>query len=532
MKGQTFLGGLNMSLSVSTITKEHTDFILATIHQLELELQPSDSHDEELLRRALFAVRNKFIYFDKYIPVKSLLQITVQDVRPAKVCINFQAEEIQCDCNKMNWCRHKVSVLLALYQHIDSVQEWVAKWRSKKKVSFEDLAKQRTPNSWKMMVQEAFSYYIKANQKIDSNLLTPLMESALTKLMNYIPFEQEWKPIYKLFVEVYALNLLWEYLEQTNSLVKQDHFERFFDQHYETISMSVEEVKGHVHLFATDSFFDELQIMVRTILLNRKGFEDKKIKLYLIFWDKVFTEKKRTIEELTIIEKNSSSELHDVVKNIFYILLKDVERLQMNMKKVKTKEIPVYLYIAQFAFSKKNNICGEIILKAMLPFLHDYIHGHLKQQNRKPFVQSIHLMFEKISLNEEEESMLFSSYGSYGLLPFSNYLLKKKRYEQWIALHQIHPSSISYLETIGLNEVIENEPKSVLPLLHNYAMFEIEQKSRINYKEAALILKKMRTACQKAGKMRFWQEYINQIQNKFKRLKAFQEELEKENILL
>lgn len=522
-----------MSFSVSTIIKENTDFIVTSIQQLELQLQPSNSNDEELVRRAIFAVRNKFITFEKYIPNKSLLQITVQDVRPAKVFINFQEEQFSCDCNKNGWCRHKVSTLLALYQHIDSVQDWLSNWRSKKNVQIEVLASKRTPNSWKRMVQEVFSHFLKSNQNIESNLLTPMMDMILSKLMNCLPFEREWQPIYKLFMEVQALNMIWEHLEKTNTFINTIQFEQFFDNHFETIQRSVQVLAGHSRLFATDVFFDELQNIVRTILLDRKHYEERKIKLYLTFWDKIFIEKKRAMEELNIIKESKPFDIHpNTLMNIFYILLKDVENLQRNLQTLKTKEIPIYFHLAEFSFTRRNDICGEMILKSILPYLHDYIHGHLIQQNRKQFVQHVHSLYENIILTEKEESILFSSYGSYGIHPFSNYLLKMKRYEQWVALHQMYPSSISYLETVGLNEVLEKEPKVVLPLLHFYAMHEIEHKTRLNYKEAAMILKKMKFACHKAGKTNFWNDYINQIQSKFKRLKAFQEELVKENILL
>lgn len=532
MKGQTFLGGCMMSLSVSTLVKENKEFILSSIQQMELKLQSSDNNDD-IVRRAIFAVRNKHIYFDKFTSPKSLLQITVQDVRPAKVFINFQEQTIVCDCQKEGWCRHKVSSLLALYQFIDSVQDWHSNWRMKKNVSLEVLAAKRTPNSWKRMIQDVFSNYLKENQKMNSQLLIALKDLVFTKLMNYVPFEREWKPIYKLFMEVSALNIMWEHLEKTNSIIESRHFEQFFDEQFERIHALVEELKGTTRLFATDAFFDEMQVIIRNILLHRKGYEDRKIKLYCIFWDKIFTEKKRAKEELTILQEsitfNTSAKIYS---NLFYILLNDKESLERNMKIIKANEIPIDLHFANFAFSKNQFSCGEMILKAMLPLLHDYIHGHLEHQNRKQFVQTIHSLYEHLKLNEKEEMMLFSSYGAYGIQPYSNYLFKLKRYEDWIALHQIHPSSISYLESIGLQEVLEENPKAVLPLLHYYAVMEIEQKTRMNYKEAASILKKMKAACQKMGKMNFWTDYIYQLQMKFKRLKAFLEELERENILV
>ena len=101
-----------------------------------------------------------------------------------------------------------------------------------------------------------------------------------------------------------------------------------------------------------------------------------------------------------------------------------------------------------------------------------------------------------------------------------------------MALQQLYPSSIEYLEFYGLKEVVEEAPAVVLPLYHFYAMEEIKQKSRLHYKQAVRIWKKMKTAAKKAGKMNFWEEYIASIRNQYKRLRALQEELEKGNLFI
>ena len=46
----------------------------------------------------------------------------------------------------------------------------------------------------------------------------------------------------------------------------------------------------------------------------------------------------------------------------------------------------------------------------------------------------------------------------------------------------------------GLKDVLQVEPATVLPLYHVYAMAEIAQKSRLNYKQAVRIWKSMRSA--------------------------------------
>src|SRR5690606_15449942 len=112
-----------MVLSVAHIAEEQEKFIRQTLRTIERELHPYVTEDEEIIRRALFAVRNQSVVFHRYVSVFSVLTTTVKDVHPTEVTIDFLSNSITCTCPNNGWCRHKVSVLLSLYQHIDSVQE-------------------------------------------------------------------------------------------------------------------------------------------------------------------------------------------------------------------------------------------------------------------------------------------------------------------------------------------------------------------------------------------------------------------------
>ena len=50
-----------MALSISQLAKEHQAFVLTKLKEAEQGLHPSSTEDEELVRRAVFSVRNKSI---------------------------------------------------------------------------------------------------------------------------------------------------------------------------------------------------------------------------------------------------------------------------------------------------------------------------------------------------------------------------------------------------------------------------------------------------------------------------------------
>lgn len=529
MKGKTFLGANVMVLSVARLAKEQEDFIRDQLKIIELELHPSVTEDEETIRRALFAVRNQSVKFLRYVSVFTLLTTTVQDVRSTEVSINFRDNYITCTCPQKGWCRHKLSVLLSLYQHIDSVQEWASNWRRKKSADLQALANMRTPENWLRMVDEVLKIYLEANENIPSFLYLNIADNTLEKLNKQMPFEREWQPVYRLFMELAVLNKFWIHLEKNDSPVDFEFFQHFFDKRFQSMQNIIPEARKS-RLFATDPFFDEMQSIVRELLLERDGYLSRRMNLYLLFWDEVFVEKRRAMNELQLLQDLDSLHIPEVF-NVFYIILKNYAALQENIDHISADRLELYLGLAKFALSKQDEPSLEIILRAILPHLEQFIEK-IKPVFRSYIIKSIYSLYKNMNLTEDEELMLYASFGRDGVQPYSSYLLKNKRYEEWVALHQMYPSSIAHLENCGLKEVLEEAPEAALPLFHYYAMEEVKQKSRLNYKQAVRIWKKMKSAAKKAGKTNFWSDYIHSIRDQYKRLRALQEELEKGNLLL
>lgn len=523
-----------MGLSISEIARDHQAFILRELEKYEQQLHPSSSEDEELVRRAVFSVRNRSVLFEQFIPFSSVLTATVQDVRAAEVVVDFRRERITCSCPQTQVCRHKVGVLLAMYQYFGSVQDWSSAWRAKKSVQLSTLAEERSPESWQRLVDEVLGHLMKEDRRIESYLISSLVDAARTKLRRHLPFEREWQPLYKLFTEVAMLNTVWTHLNKTNSPVSSDYFEYFVDKTAELISSHITEVESRSKLFATDPFYDALQHMIRTLLVQEKGVPMLRLNLYLLFWEHIFTEHKHIDIELAAFQEMQPVETDiqlEVIPTICYVLLKDEERMQHVLETVGPTNINTFVAIARFAQKQSFPRGAELILKAILPYLAAFIQETLQPMRRQLFTRTVDALYAEVDLTEDEELMLYSAFGKYGIRPFSDYLIRKERFTDWAALHQLYPSSISHLEACGLKIVLKEAPEVTLPLYHHYAMDEVSQKSRLNYKQAVRIWRSMKSAAKKAGKMTFWQDYIQAIRQNYKRLRALQEEIDKSNLL-
>ena len=122
------------------------------------------------------------------------------------------------------------------------------------------------------------------------------------------------------------------------------------------------------------------------------------------------------------------------------------------------------------------------------------------------------------------------------LLPDSLYdylllLLMQNRYREWVDLHLWFQSDPLELEKGELNLVADRDLPSLLPLYHQAAERWILVKNREAYKQSIKILKKLKTHYRKLKQLPRWEQFIEQLSIKYKRLSAFQEELRKGKLL-
>lgn len=523
-----------MSLTFSEIAHAHKEFIQHTLQSFEEQLHPSVEEDTELVTRAMFTVRNHAIKPPYYSTFGQFLVCQIQDVGTTEVSIHFEKKQITCSCQNKDVCRHKLAVILKLSQYFISLQQWLQVWRSKKSLALDSVAAARSPESWQKIADEVLLDSIRGNQPIEPYVLGLLQESVRKKIQRYRPYEQEWQELFNLFMEVAIIKHFLLHATKTKMDLSHHYSQIFLDNTVSRIQRSIDSISKTTQLFATEPFFDSLQQNVRDILLKNKSALSFRLNLYLQFWTKLFTENKRITEELTILEqlKNPDTDVDlDVVQAIFYILLQQKASLIRVVEAMHEENVESYIDVADFLLRKGYIEEATFILKKALPFLQVIVQEMLQPVRRQKFTRKLNHLYEQIQLNDDEELTLYTSFGRYGLEPFSAYLLRNKRYEHWVALHQLYSSSIPYLDQCGLKEVVAHAPETALPLYHYYAMEEIQQKSRQNYKQAVRIWRAMKSAAKKAGKLDYFTDYIEAVQQQFKRLRALQEEINKSNLL-
>ena len=83
----------------------------------------------------------------------------------------------------------------------------------------------------------------------------------------------------------------------------------------------------------------------------------------------------------------------------------------------------------------------------------------------------------------------------------------------------------------ALKDIAAAAPEALIPSYHREISGLVEQKNRSSYKEAVKQLKKLRTLYKKAKKQDVWNRFMEQFSARYKRLRAFQEELKKGKLI-
>lgn len=529
-----------MSISISKIARDHADFIREQLKSFELALDPLEKDDEELVRRAVFSVRNKVIKFEKYNPMTETFFGTVNDVKRTTFEVSFFKGEVQCSC-PFKKCRHELGVLLSLYQYFGSVQDWTANWRSKKKQQATLLQEERSPENWKALILGVAQPFFPEDRALEVYMLDSVLMGVHSRLNPLQPYEMEWKNLFKLYAELIVLNLMWKHFTKHHSRFVSDYFAYNLNRRMNLIRHLMNGAKLKSPLFAQEPFLQAIQEEVREFGLHVVGFRDLRFDLYCAVWEEALVSPKRCAEELALLDA-----AHDEMIAIYgeelavshvqpfqllqYVMLRDTDGVERMMEDMDVPACESYAKVAAFAVNAGQLELASQILVPMLPVLHAFIQHEMTPMYRAKFCQSLNRLYGEIGLSEEQESMLFHAFGRFGIEPFSESLIRKERYEEWVAFNSIYISSMAYLDNIGLKDVVANAPASALPIYHVYAMEELKQKSRANYKQAVRIWRAMKATAKKAGKLDYFHAYMDNIQAKHKRLRALQEEILKANL--
>ncbi|MDD9266627.1 hypothetical protein ACFPES_06235 [Paenibacillus sp. GCM10023248] len=130
------------------------------------------------------------------------------------------------------------------------------------------------------------------------------------------------------------------------------------------------------------------------------------------------------------------------------------------------------------------------------------------------------------AFREAMVSLLPSSYGHY-----SRFLLDKEEYRAWADLHLLLGYTPASIESAQLKKVEKADPPVLLPIYHYAVEMWMGEKTRLGYKEAVKLLKKLEAVYKKLRMAPRFESYLAELVKKSSRYRAFQAELHKGGLL-
>ncbi|MGG1514047.1 SWIM zinc finger family protein [Paenibacillus oryzisoli] len=129
-------------------------------------------------------------------------------------------------------------------------------------------------------------------------------------------------------------------------------------------------------------------------------------------------------------------------------------------------------------------------------------------------------------INDIYVKMLPASYSHYAA-----YLLDKQDYLRWADLALLLRLLPDQLDAKAMKRVEQADARVLLPIYHQAVETLVQGKNRTDYKQAIKYLKKMQAAYRELRKSSRFQGYLEQLNHRYARYRAFQEELQKGKLL-
>lgn len=538
MEGKPFfLGEIPLTLtSYQKLAAHYKKYINQSMVTIEKKLHPAILEDEELVRRAAFFVRNGAVSISNYYPQEHKVDFTIRDVSNIEVSYNLLQDRFNCPCPMQKPCRHIVAAVFYLYQQNDSLSTWISDWRSNDDLTQLTLLKdERSPRNWELIVENFFRKFISQYPPTSFYLLEFAVHDLKAQIRKSRPFEREWQPIYDVYVNLSILVKIWPYLEPFADSNMRNRVFHFLHEYVEEMDDYLAQFASKPRMFAADPFYDDMMARVRSFYFETESLFRFRKHVYLAFWDALVTDKAKRIEEVKYLEQLDKTD-EDIPLNIvlpyFYLTLSMTEELLAAAEKMETEQLLEWLEVCEKALHLTNKDMVNNLARKLLPHISYYLNEVVTNPSRVMLIRRLELLFASIQLEPKELEGLYQSFGLYGIQSYSTLLLKEKRYRDWMALHQSANSSLEYAEACGLSVVKEEAPEVLLPLYHHYAMRFIQEKNRYSYKQAVRIWKKMKQVAKKSNDTDYWNAYVENIREKYRRLRALQQEIEKGNLPL
>ncbi|WP_458411828.1 SWIM zinc finger family protein [Schinkia sp. CFF1] len=558
---------------VNEIPKEKIKYCIEGLQEI---FSPASEGDYRIVKRALSLFRNGAV-FNASAKGDTIKAAVLDDGEDYEVELELDFMEISyCSCQQEEFfCVHKLAALFYVFSLFDSPGEFFNNWKaghqykatekmpstpkrtifdaSKKK---ERMYQEDSLESWLAYFNEKYVQFTKKREAVkatywnyprNSNIAEDLYETYYPALMDTpMPSSPYGEILFHLHAAVTVFEKILESARDSYATTYSNHYT---GKYLKEITSDIVELAFNArecHFKQTDA--DEMILQatparMMDIFLLTRDFQYERFYLFQVVCTNLIR-KKESLDELAqkFVDRskdeeklkqqgkvNFSSECRLALAHFDFMVEKDQEAMQ-RLSDGPANE--VFYYTTWFKSLAQNKLWQRF--EAWQPFIvermHDFFHQYGDQQLKQQLT-SFYLYFIKLYMNEINDESIFINtlhrWLPYSYVDFSEHLLENNEYKKWTELQLFIGIPIEKMDRDLLKEIESEDRVCLLPLYHNAVEEQISVKSRDAYRQAVKYLRKLRTHYKALKKENVWDHYIHMLSTKYKRLRAFQEELRK-----
>jgi hypothetical protein len=503
--------------------------------KLQTDLDPTSETHQKLVQKGLLLFRQQLVY--QKIISHHTITAKVQDVTPVHVTLDLEhPENNDCSCPYNGICRHQLALFFSVYSQFGSVFEWIQEWKKSDR-TFDvlknikrgsDLLTEHSPvpltgvDAWLSRFNKAYNeIHILNEYSLEDKLKT-----IYHRIIEFIPVEREWKPLYQLFAA-------YESIKVANQICVEHQFQThqsFFSYMMQEVEDAIKKLSISVQPFAFDPYIAYLREDCFTLLEidTYNGFE--LVELYIMLWTSLFKQsvwRRLEFERIQSLSNNLKNQ-RVMLAYIQLAILCGNDDIAINAIKNNEKNL---IYFSQYWFNylKTQKSYSRLYryVNAIIPFVSSYLSKLNNDYDCFAFMRMFLRTIDETVMSEQNAVLLERVYIEF--LPFSyaqynEYLMLKHKHKTWVELQHFTGRDLESVDKWKLETIAKADPQLVMPLYHEAIENLLQSRTRDSYKKSVKFLKKLRTLYKRQKKLPNWDLYMNDLLLKTKRLRAFHEE--------
>ncbi|MBD8069446.1 SWIM zinc finger family protein [Bacillus sp. PS06] len=525
------------------------ELVLGYADVLKKRFSFNNEADQALIKKGLNLYRQGSVYNVQF--SNELVRGRVQDVIPVDVTLNLEDfEGSTCSCPSTEFCRHQMAVFFSIYASVARIGALLDEWKEEiiptSPLAIPSLMKARDLHkpyeelsliSWQAFFKREYESFLEQYSERDRHFFSSLYYSFFQKVSAKGPKVKETNRLFAIHTGIFTINKMLEVMDKQN--LQPFQFDTWVSPHFHNVMDDVVDEIFHLRAislpFSLDTILHESMDAVRETLLREGHYLFYRFSIYRALWSVLFNRKKWIEEEEELLVTTDSDD-HDgnllALVHLAFLQRRDQEAINYLSRLDSTYVSYSFWWIHVLS----NNHDWKRVshwVKYAARYIDSYVQTLGSFEACRHFTRTF--LKEVSDYCEANDPDLYIEMMKkllpYSYVEFDHHLLHMNDYRAWVDLQILVGYSAGDCDRQTLKKIEDNEREALLPFYHQAVMDALEQKNRASYKQAVKYLRKLRASYRKINQLDVWEMYIERLALNHKRLRAFQQELARANMI-